>query len=85
VINNRQLSYSAAYTGLKNLLKFAGLDSEKFALHSARIGAASDAFEANVPFYVIDAKGRWKSHSSKFSYLRVKDRKVVIHGHDNLY
>jgi hypothetical protein len=70
---------------MKNLLKFAGLDPKLYALHSLRIGAANNAFRSKVPLHIIDAKGRWKSKNSKYSYLRVQDRYVCRTGSDYRY
>jgi hypothetical protein len=84
-VPKKSLSYSAAYTEFKNLLKFAGLDPSLYGLHSARIGAATDAFCNNVPDFIIDAKGRWKSSLSKFSYLRVSNNSVAAVGNDYIY
>jgi len=53
------------------MLRNCGLDPSKFALHSPRIGGASEAFATGVPDHLIDTQGRWKSPASKFTYLRV--------------
>jgi hypothetical protein len=65
----------AAYNSFKNLCRSAGLDAKKFALHSARVGAATDAHLAGVPGNIIDFRGRWKSCLTKRIYCRpdVKD------------
>jgi hypothetical protein len=85
IVTNRKLSYPAAYTALKNLLTNCGLDAKLYALHSARIGAATNAFENNVPLHLIDAKGRWKSSNSKYSYLRVAKQSITSVGRKNQY
>ncbi len=71
------LSYGAAYSAFKKLLKFAGFKPQDYALHSARRGATSDAFRCNVPDHIIDLKGRWKCPNTKYSYLRVKPCEIV--------
>ncbi len=71
------LSYSAALKSFKSLLSRHGFDSSRFALHSPRIGGATDCFLSHVPLEVIDAKGRWKSGYSKYSYLRVPESSLV--------
>jgi hypothetical protein len=85
VVSKRKLSYPAALSAMKNLLKFAGLDPKLYALHSPRIGAANNTFRSKVPLHIIDAKGRWKSKNSKYSYLRVQDRYVCRTGSDYRY
>ena len=59
------------------MLLFAGLDCKKFGLHSPRIRGATDAFANNVPTYVIDKQGRWKSSDTKYIYLCQKEADVV--------
>jgi hypothetical protein len=59
------------------MLEFPELDARILSLHSPRIGGATDAFRNNVPCHVIDVKGRWKAHSSKFTYLRVSEKELV--------
>jgi hypothetical protein len=75
----------AAYDDFKKLLKFCDLDPSLYGLHSARIGAATDAFLNNIPEFVINAKGRWKSEKSKFSYLRLSAALVQQVGNDYSY
>jgi hypothetical protein len=60
----------AAYNSFKKILDFAGLDVKKFAMHSPRVGAATDAYKNGVPGYIIDKRGRWKSASMKKRYCR---------------
>ncbi len=71
------MSYGAAYSGFKKLLKFAGFQPTDYALHSARRGATSDAFRCNVPNHIIDLKGRWKCASTKYRYLYVKPNEIA--------
>ena len=56
---SNSLSYGAAYSAFKDLLEWGGLDLAAFALHSPRAGGTTDAFQAGVPDYIIDIKGRW--------------------------
>jgi hypothetical protein len=69
-VPGKAVSYNAALKYFKNMLKDAGLDFKMFGLHSPRIGATGDAFQAKVPEHVIDRRGRWKSTNSKFGYLQ---------------
>jgi len=77
VVPGKPISYSAAYKAFKTMLNFAGLKSENYALHSPRIGGASDAFQNGIPAHIIDAQGRWKSSATKFSYLRFNEKQFV--------
>lgn len=77
IVPGKSISYPAAYKAFKNLFAFAGLDPSKFALHSPRVGGATDAFNAGVPAYVIDRQGRWKSSDTKYLYLRLKEDDIV--------
>ena len=49
-----------------------------YAMHSMRIGGATDAFSTNVPLHLIDSQGRWKSGQTKYHYLRVSDREKLV-------
>ena len=64
------LSYTTGYNNFKNLLKFVGIDPTSLALHSPRIGAATDAFNNGVPNRLIDRQGRWRNANSKYRYGR---------------
>ncbi len=75
--SGKSLSYSAALKAFKSLLKNNGFNEKLFGLHSPRIGGASDCFLSHVPLEIIDAKGRWASKNSKYSYLRVPEKKLV--------
>ena len=75
--HKKPLSYLAAYQAFKRLLKFADLDPSLYALHSPRIGGATDAFAAGVPDYIIDRQGRWKSPSMKYRYCQVPEQVVA--------
>ena len=74
---NKAVSYPAAYKAFKKLLTFANLDASKFSLHSPRAGGATDAFHNNVPNFIIDRQGRWKSSDTKYLYLRHKETELV--------
>lgn len=76
-VPGRALAYNTAYGEFKKMLLFAGLDPSKFALHSPRIGGASEAFASGVAPHIIDRQGRWKSENTKFTYLRVKEKDHV--------
>jgi len=69
----KQLSYGAAYTAFKKLLKGTGLDPSQYGLHSLRAGATTDAFAKNVPPHLIDKKGRWKCTDTKYRYLNTSE------------
>ena len=56
----------------------SGLDPKLYAMHSMRIGGATDAFRNNVPLHLIDSQGRWKSGQTKYHYLRVSDREKLV-------
>ena len=56
---------------LRKAADFLGWQSEKFASHSFRIGAATTAAMNGVPEETIMKKGRWKSGAVK-SYFREK-------------
>ena len=49
-----------------------------YAMHSMRIGGATDAFSTNVPLHLIDSQGRWKSGQTKYRYLRVTDAERIV-------
>jgi hypothetical protein len=76
VVPGKPVSYSQALTCFKNLLKFANLDYSKYGMHSPRRGGTTDAFVNNVPDFVIDIQGRWKSHQSKYRYVKLTEKDV---------
>jgi hypothetical protein len=76
-VPGKAVSYSAAYKAFKTMLSSAGLKSDLYALHSPRIGGASDAFQNGIPSHVIDTQGRWKSSATKFAYLRFNEKQFV--------
>jgi hypothetical protein len=76
-VPGKSVSYSAALKSFKNMLSFANLDPSLYALHSPRIGGASDAFRNGIPGYIIDSQGRWKCTSTKFHYLRIDEQDLV--------
>jgi hypothetical protein len=65
----KPVSYAIALAEFRKMLEFSRLNSKLFGLHSPRIGATSDAFSRNVPAYVIDQQGRWRSQSFVISVL----------------
>jgi hypothetical protein len=66
----KKLSYMAAYNNFKKLVRDMGLNEKLYALHSPRVGAATDAHLAGTPGNIIDFRGRWKSASTKKRYCR---------------
>ena len=76
VVPGKPVSYSQALTCFKNLLKFANLDYSKYGMHSPRRGGTTDAFVNNVPEFIIDVQGRWKSHQSKYRYVKLTEKDV---------
>jgi len=77
LLPKKSLSYPAAYKSFKTLLTDAGLVANDFGLHSPRSGGATDAFYNNIPLYLIDLQGRWKSSSSKYGYLRLDETRLA--------
>ena len=65
-----RLSYSAAYSCYKNLLKKYNFDCSRFGTHSLRSGGTTDCFQSKLPSRFIDRQGRWKSKSTKYRYAR---------------
>ena len=53
-----------------------GVDSDKYAGHSFRIGAASTAAAVGVEDSLIQTLGRWKS-SAYLSYVRVPSERLA--------
>lgn len=74
---HKKLSYSAAHSGLKSLLKKFGMHNLQLSLHSPRIGATTDAFQAGTPAYIIDKRGRWKDKNTKYNYAKDSDEQLV--------
>ena len=73
----KSLSYSAAYSGQKRLLKKFGFDENCFSLHSCRIGATTDSFKEGMPLHIIDKRGRWKDPTMKYVYTKETDQELV--------
>jgi hypothetical protein len=59
------------------MLAWAGLDPKLYGLHSPRSGATTEVFMMGIEPHVIDLKGRWKSVSTKYHYVRLSDRQIV--------
>ena len=72
-----KLSYSAAYTGFKQILRKFDLDPKNFSLHSPRIGGTTDAFKANMPHHIIDRRGRWRNPGTKFLYSKDSEQNII--------
>ena len=61
---------------LRKALAAAGLQPEKYAGHSFRIGAATTAAACGVPVDVIKTLGRWKSQAYQL-YVRIPDTQLA--------
>ena len=64
------LSYDTFTKAVKTVARSFGLNPMRFSSHSLRIGGASALAAANVPDYVIQKLGRWKSLAF-LAYLRM--------------
>ena len=73
------LTYSAAYSAFKCLLKKFHIDSSNLSLHSMRIGGTTEDFRNNLPGHIIDKRGRWKNPGTKFIYNRCSSRDIIRH------
>ena len=65
------------YAQFKKLLVSCGINPEKLALHSPRIGGTTGAMLSKVPKHIIDRQGRWKSKKSKYKYARESNNEVA--------
>ena len=61
---------------LRKALAVAGLQPDKYAGHSFRIGAATTAAACGVPVDVIKTLGRWKSQAYQL-YIRIPDTQLA--------
>ena len=61
---------------LRKALAAAGLQPDKYAGHSFRIGAATTAAACGVPVDVIKTLGRWKSQAYQL-YVRIPDTQLA--------
>ena len=75
--DGKPVSYSVAYKGFKSLLIKFNMSPSNLSLHSFRIGATTDAFEAGMPDHIIDRRGRWKNPKTKYSYVKNPDEDIV--------
>ena len=74
----RVISYSAVYVQFKKLLRLCNIDPTNIALHSPRIGGATEAFQSKkVPKRLIDRQGRWKNSKTKYKYARETNAEVA--------
>ena len=64
------LKYHTLSAAVKKVAVEMGFDPSKFRTHSLRIGGASMLAAANVPDYVIQVQGRWKSLAF-LEYVRI--------------
>jgi hypothetical protein len=67
------LKYHTLTAAVKKVAVEMGFDPSKFRTHSLRIGGASMLAAANVPDYVIQVQGRWKSLAF-LDYIRIAKR-----------
>ena len=67
------LKYHTLSAAVKKVAVEMGFDPSKFRTHSLRIGGASMLAAANVPDYVIQVQGRWKSLAF-LEYIRIAKR-----------
>lgn len=70
--NGQALTRSYFINKLRCILKSVGLDDKLYSGHSFRRGAASTCGSANVPDYLIQYLGRWKSNCH-IRYIDVPD------------
>ena len=64
------LSYTRARELVKEALKKAGRDPDKYGLHSLRSGGATAAANAGVPDRAFKRHGRWRSENAKDGYVK---------------
>ena len=55
---------------MKETLKKAGRDPDKYGLHSLRSGGATAAANAGVPDRAFKRHGRWRSENAKDGYVK---------------
>lgn len=60
-----------AVHALRQLMAMAGLPPEEFALHSSRIGGATQFSATGVPPEVLKKEGRWRSEACKSMCMRM--------------
>jgi hypothetical protein len=77
IVPGKAISYPAAYSDFKAMLKFGGLDPKLHGLHSPRSGATTEAFHLGIEPHIIDLKGRWRSLNTKFHYLKLSHAAIV--------
>ena len=64
------LSYTRARELVKEALKKAGRDPDKYGLHSLRSGGATAAANAGVPDRAFKRHGQWRSENVKDGYVK---------------
>ena len=76
-VSNKSVSYTVCLKAFKSLLSKFNMCTLNLSLHSFRVGATSDAFEAGMPEHLIDKRGRWKNSNTKFLYVKNYDESLV--------
>ncbi len=77
MIPGKCISYSAALDAFRDMLAWGGLNPNLYGLHSPRSGGTTEAFKVGIEPHIIDLKGRWKSITTKYHYVRFSDREIV--------
>ena len=67
------MSYVVLTAAIKRVAREMGLDPQRYHTHSLRIGVASMLAAAQVPDYMIQKLGRWKSVAF-LEYIRLSKR-----------
>jgi hypothetical protein len=76
LLKGQPLTRPQLVSELRKSLSLAGLEPEKYAGHSFRIGAATTAAACGVPVDVIKTLGRWKSQAYQL-YVRIPDTQLA--------
>ena len=76
LLKGQPLTRPQLVSELRKTLSLAGLQPEKYAGHSFRIGAATTAAACGVPVDVIKTLGRWKSQAYQL-YVRIPDTQLA--------
>ena len=65
-----EMTYSRARELIKAALANAGVDADRYGLHSLRAGGASDAAAAGIPDRLIRRHGGWRSETAALGYFK---------------